>query len=90
MASCHQVAFIFRSCNATVSCRGMAAWGRNRYSYNALHKWSIENKNLFWKKIWKFTNIIGELKGNIYTCEIVKKDQISIKNSKGENPDNFK
>ena len=35
--------------------------------YNDLHKWSVENKKQFWKEIWKFTNIIGDLKGSIYT-----------------------
>jgi len=35
-------------------------------SYFDLHKWSIEYKNDFWKEIWKFTKIIGELKGKVY------------------------
>ena len=34
-------------------------------SYNDLHKWSIKNKNQFWIEVWKFTKIIGNLKGNI-------------------------
>ena len=35
-------------------------------SYFDLHKWSIDNKNDFWKEVWKFTKIIGDLKGRIY------------------------
>ena len=38
----------------------------NLESYNDLHKWSIENKNNFWDKIWNFTNICGLKKGQIY------------------------
>ncbi len=38
----------------------------NIQSYLDLHKWSITNKNLFWEKIWDFTNIIGKKKGEIY------------------------
>ena len=35
----------------------------HRYSnYNKLHKWSINNKEEFWKSIWNFTDIIGDLK----------------------------
>ena len=36
-------------------------------SYNDLHQWSIDKKEEFWKEIWKFTKIIGELNGNIYS-----------------------
>ena len=35
-------------------------------SYTDLHKWSIEYKDDFWKEVWKFTKIIGELKGKVY------------------------
>ena len=35
-------------------------------SYIDLHKWSIEYKSEFWKEIWKFTKIIGDLKGGVY------------------------
>ena len=35
-------------------------------SYFDLHKWSIEHKNDFWNEIWRFTKIIGELKGKVY------------------------
>ena len=41
----------------------------NFKSYVELHKWSVENKNIFWKEIWKFTKIIGNLKGNIYSTK---------------------
>ena len=34
----------------------------NINSYEDLHKWSIEKKEIFWDKIWQFTNIIGEKK----------------------------
>ena len=35
-------------------------------TYLDLHKWSIENKSDFWRKVWKFTKIKGDLKGEIY------------------------
>ena len=36
-------------------------------SYTDLHKWSVKKKGEFWKEIWKFTKIIGDLKGSIFT-----------------------
>ena len=35
-------------------------------SYIDLHKWSVKYKNEFWTEIWKFTKIIGDLKGESY------------------------
>ena len=35
-------------------------------SYKDLHKWSIEKKEVFWDKVWQFTNIIGEKKDIIF------------------------
>ncbi len=35
-------------------------------SYCDLHKWSVEYKDDFWREIWKFTKIIGEIKGKVY------------------------
>ena len=35
-------------------------------SYFDLHRWSIEYKNDFWNEIWKFTKIVGDLKGKVY------------------------
>ena len=35
-------------------------------SYFDLHRWSIEYKNDFWNEIWKFTKIVGDLKGKLY------------------------
>ena len=32
----------------------------NYKNYSNLHNWSIEKKEIFWKSIWDFTNIIGE------------------------------
>ena len=32
-------------------------------TYLDLHKWSIENKSDFWRQVWKFTKIKGDLKG---------------------------
>ena len=34
--------------------------------YKKLHKWSVEKKEIFWDKIWIFTKIIGEKKGEIF------------------------
>ena len=38
-------------------------------TYLDLHKWSIENKSDFWRQVWKFTKIKGDLKGEIYIQE---------------------
>jgi len=35
-------------------------------SYIDLHRWSIEYKDDFWNEVWKFTKIIGDLKGKVY------------------------
>ena len=32
----------------------------NYQSYSNLHNWSVEKKEIFWKSIWDFTNIIGK------------------------------
>ena len=32
---------------------------QNFTNYNSLHKWSIDNKSIFWKSIWDFTKIKG-------------------------------
>ncbi len=40
-------------------------------SFNELWKWSIENPEIFWSKIWDFSNIIGD-KGQ----EIIKHDKV--------------
>ncbi len=35
-------------------------------SYEKLHRWSIEKKEVFWSKFWEFSNIIGEKKDIIF------------------------
>ena len=34
-------------------------------TYEDLHKWSVEKKEIFWDKVWEFTNITGEKKGGM-------------------------
>ena len=29
-------------------------------NYEKLHRWSVNEKNIFWKSIWDFTNIVGD------------------------------
>ena len=29
-------------------------------SFEALHKWSVENRNYFWDEVWNFYNVIGK------------------------------
>ncbi len=36
-------------------------------SYEDLHRWSIQKKDIFWDKFWSFTNIKGEKKDEIFT-----------------------
>ena len=38
----------------------------NINTYNDLHRWSIDCKEVFWDKVWDFTNIIGEKKEEIF------------------------
>ena len=35
-------------------------------SYEDLHKWSVEKKEIFWDKFWQFSNIIGEKNDDIF------------------------
>ncbi len=35
-------------------------------SYEDLHKWSVDKKEIFWDKLWQFTNIIGDKKKDIF------------------------
>ena len=35
-------------------------------SYEDLHKWSIEKKEIFWEKFWEFSKIIGKKNNNIF------------------------
>ena len=36
-------------------------------SYEDLHKWSVNKKEIFWDKVWDFTKIIGEKKEDVFT-----------------------
>ena len=29
-------------------------------NFEALHRWSVENRNYFWDEVWNFFNVIGE------------------------------
>ena len=35
-------------------------------TYEDLHKWSIEKKEIFWDQVWNFTNIIGKKQEDIF------------------------
>ena len=41
-------------------------------TYEDLHKWSVEKKEIFWDKVWEFTNITGEKKGEVFKDVIVR------------------
>ena len=45
-------------------------------SYERLHQWSIDKKDLFWKSVWDFTNIVGD-----YTNPVIK-NEANFVNSK--------
>ena len=49
-------------------------------NYDSLHKWSIENKKLFWKSIWDFTKIDGNYKEPIIDNEDSFIDSLYFKN----------
>ena len=40
-------------------------------SFTKLHKWSIDKKELFWKSIWNYTEIIGDYKKEITKINII-------------------
>jgi len=46
-----------------------------KYNFNKLWKWSVENPGMFWKSVWRFTNVKGELGNNL-----IKKSKIFYKN----------
>ena len=54
----------------------------NYSDYSSLHKWSVNNKEIFWKSIWDFTKI----KGNYFSPIINEEDNFIkstfFKNSK--------
>ena len=54
----------------------------NGYNYDLLHKWSINNKKKFWRAVWNFTSIIGEIKDPVVEKENDFINSIFFKNSK--------
>ncbi len=46
-----------------------------RNDFNSLWKWSIDNNEIFWKSVWDFTNVKGDI-GNI----LLKKSKVFFKN----------
>ena len=48
-------------------------------NFNKLFNWSVENRDEFWKSIWKFSNVKGELGKKIFKeSEIFFKDQFFV------------
>ena len=39
----------------------------NINTYEDLHRWSIEKKEIFWDNVWDFTQIIGQKKEKVFT-----------------------
>ena len=35
-------------------------------TYEQLHKWSVEKKDIFWDNVWEFTQIIGQKKEKVF------------------------
>ena len=35
-------------------------------TYEQLHKWSVEKKEIFWDNVWEFTQIIGQKKEKVF------------------------
>ena len=35
-------------------------------TYEQLHKWSVEKKEIFWDNVWDFTQIIGQKKEKVF------------------------
>jgi acetoacetyl-CoA synthetase len=44
-------------------------WGRSFNSYDALHKWSIEHLDEFWKSVWDFCNVVAERRGDTVSVD---------------------
>ncbi len=48
-------------------------------NFNKLFNWSIKNRDEFWKSIWKFSNVKGELgKKTFRESEVFFKDQFFV------------
>jgi len=47
----------------------------SKYNFNKLWKWSVKNPDVFWKSIWHFTNVKGEM-----GSKLIKKSKIFYKN----------
>ena len=48
----------------------------NYSDYFSLHKWSVNNKEIFWKSIWDFTKIKGK-----YLSPIINEEDNFIKST---------
>ncbi len=78
---------LWSSPNKTNNLTSFLSTLKNNYkfeSYIDLHKWSIKSKDEFWTSIWKFTKIIGDLKGKSYlhdndfiNCKFFKDSKIN-------------
>ena len=47
--------------------------GFNVHNYEEFHNWSIHNKADFWRAVWNFTGVIGEIGKIIYKPNTVAK-----------------
>ena len=40
-------------------------WGFRAEDFDALHRWSVAEKEKFWQSVWSFTGVIAETRGSI-------------------------
>ena len=44
-------------------------WGFQAADFNALHFWSVAEKEKFWQSVWSFTSVIAETRGSVVLAD---------------------
>ena len=40
-------------------------WGFHADGFDALHRWSVDEKEKFWQSVWSFAGVIAETQGSV-------------------------
>ena len=44
-------------------------WGFQAVDFDALHLWSVDEKEKFWQSVWSFTGVIAETRGSVVLAD---------------------
>ncbi len=44
-------------------------WGFRAEDFDALHRWSVAEKEKFWQSVWSFTGVIAETRGSVVLAD---------------------